>query len=170
MFCHHVKIILFVVMWYGKPTSAAKVGLSSVSSTLVRGTSFVPTAYSPLKLPVWPVWGGVLAQVADWCGSPSISEKITSSIGGRVVPMTNLNEQQISPFLLLAHHSHSFTPFDPLRAITKFILPEGFPAHPHSGFDTVTYCIDGGLKHRDSEGLEMSYGDGDVQWMSAARG
>lgn len=43
----------------------------------------------------------------------------------------------------------------------------GFPAHPHAGFDTVTYCIDGGLCHRDSEGLKMSYGDGEVQWMRA---
>lgn len=41
------------------------------------------------------------------------------------------------------------------RALTKFFLPEGFPAHPHSGFDTVTYCIDGGLRHRDSEGRLM---------------
>jgi redox-sensitive bicupin YhaK (pirin superfamily) len=54
--------------------------------------------------------------------------------------------------------------------MTTFFLPEGFPAHPHSGFDTVTYCIDGGLRHRDSEGIKMAYGDGDVQWMRAGRG
>lgn len=79
----------------------------------------------------------------------------------------SLSESPLSPFLLLAHHCHSFTPLDPFRAITNLILPEGFPAHPHSGFDTVTYCLEGGLRHRDSEGLGMAYGDGEVQWMRA---
>jgi redox-sensitive bicupin YhaK (pirin superfamily) len=94
---------------------------------------------------------------------------ILNKVGGRVIPIT-LEGDGISPFLLLAHHTHSFTPFDPIRALTTFILPEGFPAHPHSGFDTVTYCIDGGLCHRDSEGIQMKYGNGDVQWMRAGRG
>ncbi|CAK9251644.1 unnamed protein product [Sphagnum jensenii] len=76
----------------------------------------------------------------------------------------------LSPYLLLVHHCHSFLPFDPVRAITKLLLPEGFPAHPHSGFSTVTYCIEGGLCHRDSEGQSMTYGDGDAQWMRAGRG
>jgi len=61
-------------------------------------------------------------------------------------------------------------PLDPFRAFTKFILPEGFPAHPHSGFGTLTYTINGGLKHRDSEGLAMTYKNGDAQWMKAGRG
>ena len=122
-----------------------------------------------LKLPVWPVWGGVLAQFSDWAGNRKLTESILSLVGGRVVPMT-LGDEQVSPFLLLAHHTHSFTPFDPIRFLTKLVLPEGFPAHPHSGFDTVTYCIDGGLVHRDSEGLKMAYGNGDIQWMRAGRG
>ena len=42
-------------------------------------------------------------------------------------------------------------------ALTKLVLPEGFPAHPHSGFDTVTYCIEGGLRHRDSEGVILNF-------------
>ena len=51
-------------------------------------------------------------------------------------------------------------------------MPEGFPAHPHRGFETVTYVLPGrtGLTHRDSEGCKMRYGDGAVQWMTAGRG
>lgn len=125
--------------------------------------------HETLKLPVWPVWSGVIAQIFDWIGAFQVSEWIQSTIGGRVIPIS-LNEFRVSPFLLLVHHSHSFTPLDPFRAITKLLLPEGFPAHPHAGFDTVTYCIDGGLAHRDSEAFKMSYGDGDIQWMRAGKG
>jgi redox-sensitive bicupin YhaK (pirin superfamily) len=125
--------------------------------------------HRPLKLPVWPVWGGVVAQIFDWLGQSKAAQAIITNIGGRVVPIT-LQDLDVSPFLLLAHHSHSFTPFDPFRAATKFFLPEGFPAHPHSGFDTVTICLTGGLRHRDSESIKMKYGDGDVQWMRAGRG
>ena len=122
-----------------------------------------------IKLPVWPVYGGVIAQLFDILQLKHLSDKVMDTIGGRVVPMT-LNSNSLSPFLLLAHHCHSFTPNDPMRLITNLLLPEGFPAHPHSGFSTVTYCIDGGLNHRDSEGIKMSYGDGDVQWMRAGKG
>lgn len=92
--------------------------------------------------------------------------------GGRVIPMSFISadsistSQPLSPFLLLVHHQHSFMPFDPTRTITNLFLPEGFPAHPHSGFSTVTITIDGGLKHRDSEGIIMDYGDGDTQCMT----
>lgn len=122
-----------------------------------------------MKFPVWPVWSGVIAQISDWIGFHPLSEWILNTVGGRVVPIP-LTDLNTSPFLLLVHHAHSFTPLDPVRAITKLILPEGFPAHPHSGFDTVTYCIDGGLRHRDSDGFQMSYGDGDAQWMRAGTG
>ena len=129
----------------------------------------LPKIHHPAKLPVWPVVGGVFAQISDWMNTKKITENILDSFAGRVVPVT-LSELNVSPFLLLAHHSHSFAPLDPFREFTKFVLPEGFPAHPHSGFSTVTYCIDGGLRHRDSEGIKMSYGNGDVQWMRAGRG
>jgi len=98
-----------------------------------------------------------------------VSEAIISKLGGRVVPIS-LSDNDVSPFLLLAHHSHSYTPFDPIRAATTLFLPEGFPAHPHAGFSTLTCTIDGGLRHRDSEGLQMVYGDGDAQFMKAGSG
>jgi len=46
----------------------------------------------------------------------------------------------------------------------------GFPAHPHRGFETVTYMLDGHMRHEDSLGNRGDLGPGDVQWMTAARG
>jgi len=46
----------------------------------------------------------------------------------------------------------------------------GFPAHPHRGFETVTYMLDGHMQHKDSGGNTGDLGPGDVQWMTAARG
>jgi redox-sensitive bicupin YhaK (pirin superfamily) len=68
---------------------------------------------------------------------PALSNFIVNNVGGRVVPMQLLGENA-SPFLLLAHHSHSFCKLDPVRYLSRLVLPEGFPAHPHSGFDTGT--------------------------------
>ena len=130
---------------------------------------FGATLINNLQLPVWPVHAGVVAQLFDWAGLHDVAEGIVSKVGGRVVPI-QMGGGGSSPFLLLAHHQHSFTPLDPIRKITELLLPEGFPAHPHSGFSTLTYTVEGGLAHRDSEGLKMSYGDGDTQWMDAGRG
>ncbi len=46
----------------------------------------------------------------------------------------------------------------------------GFPAHPHRGFETVTYMLDGHMQHQDNHGNTGDLGPGDVQWMSAASG
>jgi redox-sensitive bicupin YhaK (pirin superfamily) len=46
----------------------------------------------------------------------------------------------------------------------------GFPAHPHRGFETVTYMIAGRMRHRDSGGNEGLLSNGGVQWMTAGRG
>ena len=51
-----------------------------------------------------------------------------------------------------------------------FLPLQGFPAHPHRGFETVTMTLKGGLRHRDSFGMKQEYGDGDVQWLTAGRG
>lgn len=46
----------------------------------------------------------------------------------------------------------------------------GAPDHPHRGFETVTYLLEGELRHRDSHGHEGNLGPGDAQWMTAGSG
>jgi len=67
----------------------------------------------------------------------------------------------LDPFLLLDEMGP--TDFRPHTA-------KGFPDHPHKGFETVTYLLDGGMRHRDSAGNEGVLRPGDVQWMTAGRG
>ena len=66
--------------------------------------------------------------------------------------------------------------FDPFLMLDEFFSDDpddyiaGFPAHPHRGFETVTYMLDGRMRHEDSVGNRGDLGPGDVQWMTAARG
>ena len=46
----------------------------------------------------------------------------------------------------------------------------GFPDHPHRGFETVTYMLQGRMRHRDSAGNNGLLVPGSVQWMTAGRG
>src|SRR6185436_2299401 len=46
----------------------------------------------------------------------------------------------------------------------------GFPEHPHRGFETVTYMLDGRMRHKDNRGHEGVLEPGAVQWMTAGRG
>ncbi|MGW0708330.1 pirin family protein [Streptomyces sp. NPDC002643] len=48
--------------------------------------------------------------------------------------------------------------------------PMGTPWHPHRGFETVTYLIDGAVEHQDSNGGGGKLTDGDTQWMTAGAG
>jgi redox-sensitive bicupin YhaK (pirin superfamily) len=48
--------------------------------------------------------------------------------------------------------------------------PKGTPWHPHRGFETVTYMIDGIIEHHDSTGGGGRITDGDTQWMTAGSG
>jgi redox-sensitive bicupin YhaK (pirin superfamily) len=65
---------------------------------------------------------------------------------------------------------------DPFLLLDEFFSddPEdylgGFPPHPHRGFETVTYMLDGHMRHEDGAGNRGDLGPGDVQWMSAGRG
>lgn len=47
---------------------------------------------------------------------------------------------------------------------------KGLPDHPHRGFETVTYLLDGHFEHKDSRGQAGRLGPGDVQWMTAGAG
>ena len=65
---------------------------------------------------------------------------------------------------------------DPFLMLDYFASDEpdqylaGFPAHPHRGFQTVTYMLAGKMRHQDSLGNEGVIGQHGVQWMSAGSG
>lgn len=65
---------------------------------------------------------------------------------------------------------------DPFLMLDEFFTDNpdeylrGFPSHPHRGFETVTYMLDGHMRHEDSVGHRGDLGPGDVQWMTAGRG
>ncbi len=65
------------------------------------------------------------------------------------------------PFLLFDHFAFN----DPLEGPIR-----GFPTHPHRGIETVTYMLEGNVRHRDSIGNMGVIGPGDVQWMTSGRG
>jgi len=48
--------------------------------------------------------------------------------------------------------------------------PSGLPPHPHRGFETVTYMLQGKFEHKDSRGNSGKLNPGDVQWMTAGAG
>lgn len=119
------------------------------------------------RLPVWPVWNGVLLFVLSKIFGKSVAAKLEDVFGGRVCPMSLSS----SPFVLLVHHRHSFAKYDLFRWIQQqFILPEGFPAHPHRGFITLTYILQGGMKHRDSLGIQQIYKQHQTQWLYTGSG
>src|SRR5207248_11130675 len=47
---------------------------------------------------------------------------------------------------------------------------KGAPDHPHCGFETVSYILEGAIEHEDSQGNRCRIGPGDVQWMTAGSG
>ena len=68
---------------------------------------------------------------------------------------------RFDPFLLFDHFAFN----DPTEGVNP-----GFPMHPHRGIETVTYILDGEVRHRDSLGNAGVIGPGDVQWMTSGRG
>lgn len=79
--------------------------------------------------------------------------KLTRLIGTPALP-------DVDPFLML----------DTFRSDNPNDYIAGFPEHPHRGFETVTYMIQGNMRHRDNHGGEGLITDGGVQWMTAGRG
>ncbi|GAA0184749.1 transcription cofactor [Lithospermum erythrorhizon] len=67
---------------------------------------------------------------------------------------------------------HELKNLDPFLMLDEFevIPPAGFPEHPHRGFETVTYMLEGASNHQDFAGHKGTIRTGDVQWMTAGRG
>jgi hypothetical protein len=91
--------------------------------------------------------------VRGQAASDGAGVKLTRVIGSRALP-------DLDPFLLL----DEFRSDDPSDYIA------GFPAHPHRGFETVTYMLAGRMRHGDNQGNKGLLDPGSVQWMTAGRG
>ena len=92
-----------------------------------------------------------------------IIEALPTSDGAGVKLRRSLGSSQfarLDPFLML----DEFSSFDPNDYIA------GFPSHPHRGFETVTYLLDGHMLHEDHLGNRGDLKTGAVQWMTAGRG
>ncbi|HEY4339984.1 MAG TPA: pirin family protein [Steroidobacteraceae bacterium] len=96
---------------------------------------------------------GVVKQVRGMPTSDGAGVKLTRVIGQPAL-------QDLDPFLML----DEFGTDNPGDYIA------GFPAHPHRGFETVTYMLDGRMRHKDNHGHEGVLVPGAVQWMTAGRG
>ena len=93
----------------------------------------------------------------------NVIEAIPTSDGAGVKLRRSLGQSaaaRLDPFLMLDHFSTE-NPDDYIA---------GFPAHPHRGFETVTYMLDGHLRHEDHLGHTGDLKSGGVQWMTAGRG
>ncbi len=86
-------------------------------------------------------------------GSDGDGVKLTRLIGTADLDM-------IDPFLL----------FDSFESDQANDYIGGFPSHPHRGFETVTYMINGKVRHKDSMGNEGVIEPNGVQWMTAGKG
>ena len=92
-----------------------------------------------------------------------INSQRTTEGGGFKVrrPFPTSEVEDIDPFLLLDEMGPS--DYAPHKAL-------GAPSHPHRGFETVTYLMDGAMVHEDSIGTRAVIKNGGVQWMTAGSG
>jgi len=87
--------------------------------------------------------------------------EIIEGAGVRVRRVLGIPELQYhDPFLLL----------DEFKSSESQDYAGGFPEHPHRGFETVTYMLNGAMRHKDHAGNQGVLGPGCVQWMTAGRG
>jgi redox-sensitive bicupin YhaK (pirin superfamily) len=91
---------------------------------------------------------------------PALRDDIGDLLTQRPLPNPHLG--QLDPFLFLNHHGPQVYPPNNRG------LP--FGPHPHRGFETVTFILDGMLTHQDSAGHQSIIRAGGVQWMTAGRG
>jgi hypothetical protein len=103
-------------------------------------------------------------QVPDRRSLLRVHRALREDIGDLVTrrPLPGPGLHALDPFMFLNHHGPQTYP--PNNAG----LP--FGPHPHRGFETVTFVVEGALAHRDSDGHESVISTGGVQWMTAGRG
>jgi redox-sensitive bicupin YhaK (pirin superfamily) len=100
--------------------------------------------------------------MSNLCTVTNLTDAQETRDGAGVFIWRSIGKQdllELDPFLLL----DAFSTENPVDYI------EGFPDHPHRGFETVTYMIGSYMRHTDSTGAEGFLGPGAVQWMTAGR-
>lgn len=92
----------------------------------------------------------------------ALYEPIADLVTYRALPTKAVSMNQLDPFIFLNHHGWQQYPPN------NNGLP--FGPHPHRGFETVTFIVDGDLVHKDSSGAASIIKAGGVQWMTAGSG
>jgi redox-sensitive bicupin YhaK (pirin superfamily) len=117
------------------------------------------TVENPLTLPR-------VAAPADAVARPVLAVSTApSGFEGEGFPVrrafAGINYRHLDPFIMMDQMGEvEYAPGE----------PKGTPWHPHRGFETVTYMIDGIMEHQDSNGGGGTIGGGDTQWMTAGGG
>lgn len=99
------------------------------------------------------IWRKAITVMRAEPASDGAGVRLNRSIGTQTLPA-------VDPFLLL----------DEFNTEDAGDYIAGFPDHPHRGFETVTYMIDGRMRHEDNTGQGGTLRSGGVQWMTAGRG
>ncbi|RYZ49984.1 MAG: pirin family protein, partial [Chitinophagaceae bacterium] len=92
----------------------------------------------------------------------ALYEPIGDLVTYKAMPTDSLPMNALDPFIFLNHHGW------------QEYLPKNrglpFGPHPHRGFETVTFILEGDLTHKDSSGANSTIRAGGVQWMTAGKG
>jgi len=111
-------------------------------------------------------------QCADWEVAMTVLKSVQTVI--RAQPASDGDGVQL--MRVFGGGMHKPDMFDPFLMMDEFGSYEaqdyigGFPSHPHRGFETMTYMLEGHMEHRDHMGNIGDLGPGDVQWMTAGGG
>jgi hypothetical protein len=119
------------------------------------------TVENPLTLPRIPVPDAAADQPRKVIGITTAP----SGFEGEGFPVrrafAGVNNRRLDPFIMMDQMGEvDYAPGE----------PKGTPWHPHRGFETVTYLIDGRFRHQDTTGGGGLIGPGDTQWMTAGSG
>ncbi len=111
-----------------------------------------------------------MAANLDRIRSDAATREVTRVIASHFTPVTptllvrralpDAGLRNVGPWIFLDH-------FGPLQVGQG---DRGTPPHPHAGIETVTYLLEGGMRHRDSLGHQGAVGAHGAQWMAAGRG
>ncbi|MEO5876006.1 MAG: pirin family protein [Streptosporangiaceae bacterium] len=119
------------------------------------------TVENPLTLPRIPAPDSVADQPRKVIGVTTAP----SGLEGEGFPVrrafAGVHNRHLDPFIMMDQMGEvDYAPGE----------PKGTPWHPHRGFETVTYLIDGRFRHQDTAGGGGMIGPGDTQWMTAGSG